>query len=86
MTIDVGFARGKARTRAIKAGQRRILKESLKHLSDKLMACLKNLPEDWDGFEIRWLVAKAAEYNGHNPDKARKREFENTCNNKNLPW
>jgi hypothetical protein len=43
-----------------------------------------NIPEEWDGIELRWLVSDIAEENTYKGDKRRAKEYNNTVIVNNL--
>lgn len=87
MTVAVAEGlKGKRRTKAIRKEQRRIIKEALKDAGDRVLAKLDRMPEEWDGFEIRWLLSAAIDHAVFHPEhKKRRREFNNQCLIKDLP-
>lgn len=67
--------------------QRRIVREMLKELRRTMEASLPFVPEDWDGRELRQLLADAAAefvIKG-TMDPRRTREYRNACMVDNLP-
>jgi hypothetical protein len=42
------------------------------------------IPDDWDGIELRWLIAEHANQNARFGDKRRKAEYDNTVIVNNL--
>lgn len=67
--------------------QRRIVREMLGALRKTMTASLALVPEDWDGLELRQLLADAAAefvIKG-TMDRRRTREYRNACLVANLP-
>lgn len=69
--------------------QRRIVREMLAGMRKTLAASLKEIPEDWDGFELRQLVKDTAElycWRDHWRGKAgRRRRYNGVCAMRSLP-
>lgn len=77
---------GKRRTRVIRKEQRRIIKEALKDAGERALAKLDRMPEEWDGFELRWLLAECIDRKVKHPDHKRRRiAFDIECLNRDLP-
>jgi len=59
--------------------QRRLLNALLKSLGEGLRAKVKDIPEEWDGFELRqWVEDYAAEQINYQPmTPGRKRKYNN---------
>ncbi len=87
MTVAINpNLKGKARTKAIRTQQRRIIREVLKYGKATALACVDNLPLEWDGWELRWLLSGILNQNVLHPDKKkRRRDFDNECIIRNLP-
>lgn len=78
----------KALDKLIRAEQRRIILEALADAKKRVLTKLDEgkLPESWDGFELRWLLAQAVDHRVMtNENRKRRREFDNECLVRNLP-
>lgn len=53
-------------------------------MQDKFMKLTPNLPEDWDGIELRHWIADSFSYECYPMDRARKRAYENEVIVRNL--
>ena len=62
-----------------KREQRKLLNALLKGLGEGLRAKIKNVPNVWDGFELRqWIADYAADETNYRPmNRARRREYNN---------
>jgi hypothetical protein len=71
-----------------KEEQERILLEIIEGCKKKLLNRLENIPDDWDGFELRWWTAKIFDDNANcRPQingRRRFRDYLNTIITKNL--
>lgn len=67
--------------------QKALLTEFIDRVRDQLLSKADKWPEEWDGFELRWLADEAFEFEAPVPSEDRKhryREFLNTCHTEHL--
>jgi hypothetical protein len=66
-----------------------LLQELVTRVLDEMLAHSDKWPEEWDGFELRWLAETAFSYEAPSRTRAsghakRYKEFKNILNTKNL--
>ena len=62
-----------------KQEKKKFIKEHLKTLSNELLADVSKFPEEWEGAELRELVANRAKASSGYLHGARLSDFENEC-------
>jgi hypothetical protein len=69
-----------------KQNQKRIIKEICKGIEEKMIQNLNNVPEEWDGFELRQWTSDIVKYQINNqPLKGRrKKDYEHVIFSKNM--
>jgi hypothetical protein len=70
-----------------KEDQRQLLTTFCDQVRDALLARSDQWPENWDGFELRWLVEEAFKFEARNPhdfSQRRKSAFRNQWATTNL--
>jgi len=70
-----------------KAGKKRFIKNVLKGMQESMLDSIDRMPPEWDGFELRWLIADVAKYHTMpmgGVDKKRHRAYNNTRMVKNI--
>ncbi len=65
-------------------GKRKFIKDLCNSVRDSLLKKVPELPEDWDGHELRWLIAKVFEDQTSKLPLGRKRAMLNEILVRNL--
>lgn len=66
------------------AGKRKLIRDFMRRVEKDLLDKVPDMPEEWDGFELRWFIADKFEWEQHHrtPDagghwRRRVRAYEN---------
>jgi hypothetical protein len=64
--------------------QRRFIRELIKNVREEILLKAKDIPKEWDGIELRWLIADHFLKSSMRSTKSRKRNYNNEVIIKNL--